>query len=85
MFGLILGEKDNYHPQTKLREGNTLASVCHSVQGRGDRVSLVPGPILVPSPMSFAGGVWYLWSQVLFGDEGGREGRVSLVLCPFWG
>ena len=38
MFGLILGEKDNYHPPTKLREGNTLASVCHSVQGRGDRV-----------------------------------------------
>ena len=35
-----------YHQPAKLREGNAFTSVC--IHGRGDRVSMVSGPFMVP-------------------------------------
>ena len=56
-------------------------SVSHSVHwGERDRVPLVPGPFLIPGPMSF------LWGRVsLVPCSFWRRGRVSLVPCHFLG
>ena len=46
-----------YRPPTKLWGGKVFTGVCVCVStGEGGKVSLVPGPFLVPSPMSFPGG-----------------------------
>ena len=66
-----------YRPPTKLREGNVFTVVFLFTRGM---VSLVPGPCLVPGPMSFRGKVFsgpvflpggrYHWSHV---SSTGRE------------
>ena len=58
---------DSYLPPTKLREGNILTGVCHSVQG--EWVYLVPGPFWWGR-----GGCIYAWSQVPIGLGGYVQG-----------
>ena len=60
------GDPFNYHPSTKLGEGNAFTGVCKSFCLQRQWVSLVPCPLLVgiSGPNSFG----YLWHQVPSGS-----------------